>query len=196
MNRAQFGAQQIQISMQAKTRIVVASQNPVKSGAIEGAYRLHFPDHEIHVQGCSAASGVSDQPMSEEETRLGALNRLAAIRKAEPDADVWAALEGGVHETDDGLVGFAWIVVETSDCRGAARTATFPLPEKVATLVRAGTELGHVNDVVFGRENSKQKEGAIGILTNGLIDRRMLYEHAAVFAMVPIKQAKLFSDLG
>ena len=180
--------------MAVKTRIVVASKNPVKSGAIEGAFLQHFPDREFEIIRLSAPSGVPDQPMSEEETRQGALNRLRAIREAEPDADLWAALEGGVAETDDGMVGFAWIVVETRERRGVARTATFPLPEKIAKLVRGGTELGHVNDVVFGRENSKQKEGAIGILTNGLIDRLALYEHAAVFAMVPIKQASLFAE--
>ena len=51
-----------------------------------------------------------------------------------------------------------------------------------------------VNDEVFGRENSKQKEGAIGILSSGLIDRKELYAHAAVLAIVPIKQSKLFDE--
>jgi len=177
------------------TRIVVASKNPVKAGAIEDAFKQHFPGRSFEIEKLSAASGVPDQPMSDEETQRGALNRLTAVRAARPQAEIWAALEGGIEDSSlHGMHAFAWIIIETSQQRGLARTATFPLPDAVARLVRAGTELGHVNDQVFGRENSKQKEGAIGILSGGLIDRRELYSHAALLAMVPIKQAKLFES--
>ena len=181
------------MSAESLTRIAVASKNPVKAGAIEDAFKLHFPGERFEIEKLSAESGVPDQPMSDDETQRGAANRLASIRAQRPNAEVWAALEGGIEDGPRGMHAFAWIIVETSNHRGAARTATFPLPECVARLVRAGTELGHVNDEVFGRENSKQKEGAIGILSGGLIDRRQLYAHAAILAMVPIKQAKLFS---
>jgi len=66
------------------------------------------------------------------------------------------------------------------------------LPEAVARLVRAGKELGDANDIVFGRENSKQQEGAIGLLTGKVMDRTELYEHAMVLALAPIKGAEYF----
>ena len=177
-----------------KVRIVVASANPVKAGAIQGAFERHFPDRAYKVELLPVSSWVPDQPISDDETKLGALNRLAAIRRERPDADLWAALEGGVHEMPEGLVGFAWIVVASSEVQGMSRTATFPLPERVAELIRGGMELGHVNDQVFGLENSKQKQGAIGSLSDGLIDRRALYEHAAIFAMIPVKKTDLFGS--
>jgi len=90
------------------------------------------------------------------------------------------------------MFAFAWIVVQTSEQSSAVRTATFPLPPRVCELIRGGMELGHANDVVFKRDNSKQKEGAIGTLTGGLIDRRKLYEHAAIMALVPLRNRELF----
>jgi non-canonical (house-cleaning) NTP pyrophosphatase len=45
---------------------------------------------------------------------------------------------------------------------------------------------------VFGRTNSKQEEGAIGLLTGGIVDRRQLYEQAVVLALVAFKNEKLY----
>ena len=175
-------------------RIVVASENPVKSGAILGAFIKLFPDAKSQVIRTSVASGVSDQPMTDEETKRGAVNRLAAAREKFPDADVWAGLEGGIDRNGDGMFAFAWIVVGTADEQCAVRTATFPLPPPVVGLIEQGVELGHANDAVFKRSNSKHNEGAIGTLTGGLIDRRELYEHAAIMAFVPIKNRQLFAS--
>jgi len=178
--------------MTTKDRVVVASANPVKAAAIEGGLQLTFPERCFEIRGVSVASGVSDQPMSDAETLAGARNRTSAAREQFPDAEIWCGLEGGVERHDDGMLAFAWIVCETANLRGEARTATFPLPPGVVKLINEGVELGEADDRVFGRENSKQKEGAIGILTGGLIDRRRLYEHAAVMALIPLRNDKLF----
>jgi non-canonical (house-cleaning) NTP pyrophosphatase len=58
------------------------------------------------------------------------------------------------------------------------------LPEAVARLVRDGMELGEADDRFFGRDNSKQKEGAIGILSDGRVTRTVLYKPAVTFALL------------
>jgi putative aldouronate transport system permease protein len=58
-------------------------------------------------------------------------------------------------------------------------------------LVRAGLELGHADDRVFGRDNSKQANGAIGILTDDVVDREAYYVHAVIMALVPFKNPAL-----
>lgn len=174
-------------------KIVVASKNPVKANAILGAFEKLFPELTPELHSVAVGSGVSDQPMSDDETRTGALNRVRAAREAEPDAAIWAGLEGGIEDTPEGMRAFAWIVCETEDLVGQSRTATFPLPPKVASLVRGGTELGEADDIVFGKTDSKQKEGAIGILTHGLVDRASLYEHAAIMAFIPLRNSALFA---
>ena len=39
-----------------------------------------FPDRTIEVEGCSVPSGVSDQPFSDSETKLGAMNRARGAK--------------------------------------------------------------------------------------------------------------------
>jgi non-canonical (house-cleaning) NTP pyrophosphatase len=65
------------------------------------------------------------------------------------------------------------------------------LPLEVANLVRSGVELGIADDQVFGRSNSKQSNGAVGLLTADLINRQQYYEHAVVLALIPFKNLNL-----
>jgi non-canonical (house-cleaning) NTP pyrophosphatase len=58
--------------------------------------------------------------------------------------------------------------------------------------VRQGMELGDADDAVFGRSNSKQANGAVGILTGNVIDRAELYEQAVVLALIPFKNPELY----
>ncbi|HRF97359.1 MAG TPA: DUF84 family protein, partial [Aggregatilineales bacterium] len=68
---------------------------------------------------------------------------------------------------------------------GHARTATFILPDEVAKHVKLGLELGDADDIVFGRSNSKQQNGSVGLLTNDRIDRAGYYSPAVVLALIP-----------
>jgi inosine/xanthosine triphosphatase len=171
---------------------VVASGNPVKSRSVERGYARVFPDHSIELMTVSVESGVADQPMSAAEALEGATNRAVAARAAAPDADYWFGIEGGIEDTDEGMAAFAWVVAASVDRIGRGRTATFFLPDEVARLVREGMELGDADDVVFGRSNSKQKDGAIGLLTGNVIDRTALYEHGVIMALVAFRNEELY----
>lgn len=173
-------------------KIVVASTNPVKIQAALAGFRLMFPAEAFTASGVAVPSGVSDQPMTDTETLQGALNRAAAAQAAEPSADFWVGVEGGCQELYGELACFAWAVVRGKEQVGKGRTGLFFLPEAVARLVRQGMELGHADDQVFGRSNSKQQNGAIGLLTGDVIDRLAYYEHALVMALVPFKNAELY----
>jgi inosine/xanthosine triphosphatase len=114
-------------------------------------------------------------------------------RVAAPDADYWISFEGGLEEKNGAMEVFAWVAVEDRNGRfGKGRSATFFLPEAVATLVRAGKELGEADDIVFARENSKQSNGAVGILTGDAITRTSYYVEAATCALIPFKNPELY----
>lgn len=151
-----------------------------------------FPAQDFYFIGKSADSGVSDQPMSDLETYNGAWKRANNLKQSYPDSDYWVGIEGGIEELHDTMHAFAWMVVINQETSGEARTATFPLPEKIKILVYEGMELGHADDLVFQRSNSKQKDGAVGILTGGIIDRTYYYEHALVLALIPFMNQKLY----
>ena len=86
---------------------------------------------------------------------------------------------------------FAWIAVRHASGKwGLSRTASFELPLKVCQLIRAGAELGEAIDKVYMHKDSKKKEGAVGELTHGLINREAYYRHGIVLALV------LFMELG
>ena len=166
-------------------KIIVGSQNPAKINAVKQAFLKTFPETSIEVEGHPAVSGVSDQPMSDHETLAGAANRAEFCKTEVPDADYWIGLEGGCTFDGEDLEAFAWMVIKSNSLEGKARTSTFILPPPVAELVRGGMELGHADDIVFKRENSKQKNGAVGILTRDLIDRSSYYEQALILALIP-----------
>ena len=153
-----------------------------------------FPDNTFSVVTVSVPSGVPDQPMTDEETLAGAVNRVNNAQEAHSDADFWIGIEGGVEECNGELGAFAWIVVRSRDYVGKARSGTFFLPGVIADLVRSGVELGVADDLVFKKANSKQETGAIGLLTDNAVDRMQLYEQAVVLALVGFKNQQLYRE--
>jgi inosine/xanthosine triphosphatase len=179
--------------------VIVASKNPVKIDAARRGFERMFPGEEFVFQGISAPSGVSDQPMTSQETLQGAYNRAEHIRRQHPQAGYWVGIEGGVAESNEGepgaasLIAFAWVVVLDGERVGKGRTGHFYLPPRVTELIHQGMELGHADDLVFGRTNSKQENGAVGLLTGDIIDRAGFYEQAVIFALIPFRNRELYS---
>lgn len=168
-------------------KIVVASKNPVKVQAVEAAFRARFPEATLETSAVTVESGVSDQPMSDAETRRGAHNRVRNACAEFPGADFWVGLEGGLEAIDGDLMASAWMVIRSRDGRmGEARTPTLPLPPRVQALVKSGLELGEANDRVFATLNSKQGGGAFGLLTDGLYTRGGVYTQALILALIPL----------
>lgn len=170
---------------------MVASKNPVKMDAVKDALSV-FLNEDFDLQGVSVESGVSDQPMSDAETLLGAETRVKNTQNQFPGYDFYVGVEGGVEETVSGLMAFAWIVISNSEKTGKARTASFFLPPEVARLVHQGIELGDADDIVFSKSNSKQQNGAIGLLTNDVITRKLLYLPAVQMAFIPFLNPELY----
>ena len=174
--------------------VAVASTNPVKVAAAAEGLRRMFPHLAFVVRPVGVLSGVADQPLTDEETLLGATNRVANAVSACPEASFWLGIEGGVQWQAGELSAFAWVVVRGPGGLGRARSGTFFLPSAVAALVAQGLELGAADDQVFGQTNSKQAAGAIGLLTGNVVDRRQLYEQAVVLALVRFKNEALYAE--
>lgn len=173
-------------------KIIISSKNPVKIKATIDGFRKMFPEQDFEIEGISVSSDVSDQPMSDSETMLGAYNRATKASANQSDADFWVGIEGGIEDKNLEMESFAWVVIKSLNKVGKGRTGTFLLPEKVSELIRKGKELGEANDIVFGMTNSKQKGGAIGILTNNLIDRSQFYTEAVILALISFKNEDLY----
>lgn len=174
-------------------KLVVASKNPVKINATLNGFRKMFPDEQFSVEGISVSSDVSDQPMNDDETYQGALNRVTNASKAAPNADYWIGIEGGIEAKGEDMEAFAWIVIKSKNGKiGKARTGTLFLPPKVSELIHQGKELGEADDIVFGMDNSKQGIGTVGILTKNVSNREIFYSDAVVFALIPFINPDLY----
>ena len=173
-------------------KIIIASSNPIKINATKLAFEQMFPDHLFQFEGVSISSDISDQPMSNNETLKGAMNRSNNAKLECMDADYWIGIEGGVEKKGNEMQVFAWIYIQSKEMVGKARTATFNLPKKIIELIDSGMELGDADDIIFNRRNSKQKNGAVGILTKDLIDREKYYTHAIIMALIPFKNMDLY----
>ena len=167
-------------------RVIVTSQNPVKIEAVRKAFQSQFPGPDIQLLPISVESGVSDQPMSDRETRQGARNRVENARLESGDADFWVGLEGGLDLFDEHLMAFAWMVIANRENRiSETRSVTLPLPPEIQELVSGGIELGEANDQVFSTINSKQGGGAFGLLTDGMMTREGIYTQTLILALIP-----------
>jgi inosine/xanthosine triphosphatase len=172
--------------------IVIASTNPIKSQAAIEGFSAMFPDEEFRVFPVKVQPGISVQPMTGAETLAGASERASTARDLVPEADYWVGIEGGAEEIDGQIGVFAWVVVLDRKRMSKGRSGEFFLPEKVAVLVRGGMELGEADDRVFGLNNSKQQNGAVGLLTGDAVDRAGLYVPAVIFALIPFKNPELY----
>ncbi|NMH65989.1 inosine/xanthosine triphosphatase [Shewanella salipaludis] len=170
---------------QANIRVRVGSTNPVKVNAARNALTQVFPQANIDCQGMHAPSGVAEQPMTETETREGAINRVRFCQQA-VQADFYLAMEGGVDAFDHGPATFAYIAIARAEQLSIGRSALLPLPPKVHQALLAGEELGHVMDRLFNTVNIKQQGGAIGLLTQGHATRESIYTQAIILALAPM----------
>lgn len=175
-----------------RLNVVVASRNPVKINAALDGFQRMFPHYHFTAAPLDVPSGVADQPMSDEETLKGAYNRVENAFAAQQEADFWIGIEGGVAKIENSLAAFAWVVVKTKDLTGKARSGLFFLPPAVQELIDQGMELGTADDIVFGHNNSKQKGGAVGLLTGHVVDRKELYEQAVILALIPFKNKTIY----
>lgn len=174
-------------------KIIVASKNPVKINATLDGFIRMFASQQVDIEGVSAASDVPDQPIGDEQTLAGAINRTINAQKAMSDADFWVGLEGGITSENGQMHAYAWVsVLGRTGVRGIGKTGTFVLPPQIARLVTEGKELGEADDIVFGKTNSKQDTGATGLLTGNVLTRTGFYSDAVVLALIPFKNPSLY----
>lgn len=174
-------------------KVIVWSQNPVKIKAVKEGFEAMFPEEWFEVVGISATSGVNDQPMTDIETFTWAKNRAIHCQEKHPEADFWVGVEGWLFpENDQSLTACAWVYVVWESLSWKARSATFSLPPEVVQLIHQWHELAEADSIVFGRENSKRKNGAVGFLTGDVVTRTDYYAHPVKLALIPFKNTHLF----
>ncbi len=160
--------------------VAVGSANMVKVAAVRSVLERVYGD--VRVTPVEVDSGVPPQPFGE-QTPQGARNRALAALGSH---DMSVGIEAGVFEMLDGLYDIQHCVIADKDGRITYGTGPgFRYPDAVAALVRAGSTVGDAMGQVYGGSSIGKRQGAIGLLSKGLMDRKALTEQAVIAAMVP-----------
>ena len=171
-------------------KIAVGTLNPAKITAVTQTISRVWADAEI--MPVVVPTGISEMPMTDEETIRGARNRAHAARE-KIDADMGIGLEGGVHPDPNGLMIQGWVaIVNRNGKMGIGGAARMPLPPQIANRILAGEELGPIMDDILNAHNTRQKGGAIGALTAGLVPRGDAFATAVAYALSPFIVPKFY----
>lgn len=170
--------------------IAVGSENPVKLEAARVAADAIWD--EVRIYPVDVDPGVSEQPTSDRESIEGGKARAhKALQKQQ--GDFGFGLEGSTVETEGKMFLTGWAVVITPEeevlVGGGGR---LPLPERIASKIRRGYELGPLMDDLVGCEGVNEDIGAIGVFTGGLISRKDAYVEALLFALSKVIKPDLY----
>lgn len=163
-------------------KIILGTTNQAKRAAVVNA----TGQEPICVK---VPSGVSDQPLSEQETITGAINRAKHAWATSAEEAIGLGLEGGLHY-DDVLTKQWYLLSVCAAWNGTqlyiGRGLYFPIPNQVGELVKEqGIELKTVINQLSGTTDSNHKEGAYGLFTNGQVTRSNVFRDAVLAALTP-----------
>ena len=160
--------------------IAVGSINQVKVAAVRTVMEKVYGD--VRITAVDVQSGVPPQPF-EGQTHQGSENRA---RAALGDHDMAVGIEAGVFEMLDGLYDIQHCTIISKDGKVTyGQGSGFRYPDSIAELVRNGMTVGDAVKEIYGNTEIGKKQGAIGLLSKGLIDRKTLTEQSVTAAMIP-----------
>ncbi len=160
--------------------IAVGSLNRVKVEAVRNVMERIYGD--VRITAVDVQGGVPEQPF-EGQTREGAENRA---RNALDGHDMAVGIEAGVFEFPDGLYDIQHCAIVDKNGRITyGQGSGFRYPDDIADLVRGGSTVGDAVKALYGNDKIGKKQGAIGMLSRGLLDRLGLTEQSVTAAMIP-----------
>ena len=173
-------------------KIAVGTKNPAKIKSVRIAFKKIFPSEEILVVGEAIASGISNQPMSDEEAIKGARTRAKGAIKA-AHSDFGVGLEGGIHKIGTKWFDYGWaVIINKKGEEGIGSSIRMEVPDKIYKLIKKHGELGYATDAYFKTVNSKQNQGYFGAMTKGKITRARGYSDGVLSALARFLHKDLF----
>lgn len=172
--------------MSKRPLVYMSTESALKHDAVARA--LKRVGIEADVDGKKLDSGVNEQPLSIDETYLGAKNRQDALRNLGVRADYLATVESGlarVHK-DLGMYGCVVVILERiGDTPHVGFSIDIEYPAEVLDVVPSV----YADVGVWAQEarGAKEKDPYL-YLTKGMMTRRDTIETAAFNAAVQLSQ--------
>ena len=170
-------------------KIAIGTLNKAKISAVEEIIRQVWTDAQFYP--IETNSGISAQPLDDEEAIRGAINRAKdAMIKVQNehhiDIDYGIGLEGTVNSNKYGMFLHGWVaIIDKDQNAGLGQSASMQMPEKIEYRIKGGEELGPIiQELLKDDQNAiRHSQGAGGILTKGMYTRVKEFEDATRCAL-------------
>lgn len=175
----------------------VASLNPQKIKAVEELILEYSFLKNYKVLGLAVNTGVSEQPMSLEETVTGAINRAkSAFRNCEYSFGMESGMMSVPH-TKSGIMDVCVCAIYDGKNIHLGLSSAFEptvlvsklMKEKGLDMTQASVEAGLTNDPNIG-----SSVGLIGILTHGRLNRLEYTKQAVMTALIHLENTEVFQE--
>lgn len=166
--------------------------NGVKKAVEKLIRHFHAIDIDLHFETKQGESGVSEMPLSLEETMKGARHRAESV--FEPGTvDMTAGVEGGLFRIDGKVFLQSWTCVYDGSEFHYGGSGCIELPQTLAHNVYHGGEmLGDAIDRFSQQSDVRSNQGTFGILTADLVSREDSFELSAINAFIPYFNRKMY----
>ena len=162
--------------------IAVGSTNPTKIDPVKEIFLHHFKN--VQVIGVSVASGISDQPMSDDDMYQGALTRAKNALKKVKGAEYGVGIEGGIHKYSYGWFERSIVVIiDKKGNIGIGASGGLHLPDAIVNRIHKGKNLEQAVDELFGTDKIGEGIGMFGVMTKGVVTRKEGVAHGVAFAL-------------
>ncbi|MFA7315375.1 MAG: inosine/xanthosine triphosphatase [Candidatus Paceibacterota bacterium] len=176
-------------------KVIIASKNPNKISAVEEVLRESESFPELEILGNAVPSGVSEQPISLEETIRGAIQRA---QSAYGDCMYSVGIESGLMEvpyTKSGYMNICVCVIHDGSVNHIGISSAFEMPTETTKLAlkegimldTAFKKLGHTDDDRIGYSG-----GISEIITKGRSNRKEYAKEAVRMALIHIENPDLY----
>ncbi len=173
-------------------KVVVGSERISKQEGVKKALSHYFDDFEV--VGIKCDSGVSDQPMTDDETMNGAINRA---KKALQSGDLGVGIEAGIKPVKHSINGYlnvTWCaIIDKEGFLTIGSAPDFEYPKQILDAALEGIEVSASAAKLFNVDEMELKEsGVIGELTKGVCPRSHYTYLAVLMAIAPRLHRELF----
>lgn len=180
----------------------VGSTNEAKVNATRAVFARVAP--RATVEGVRVSSGVGPQPMDLGETIRGAIQRarqtleVAGPAEFDQDQTLGVGIEAGFVPTPgtrSGVIACQYTaIVDATGRQSLGASPSFEYPPSVVRGIRDGkyAEVREAMRALPGRRSHDQTQGAIGFLSQGLVNRTELTRLGILMALVPWLRAPLY----
>ncbi|MBW2967743.1 inosine/xanthosine triphosphatase [Candidatus Woesearchaeota archaeon] len=172
-------------------KINVGSMNAVKNAAVREVLAQYPFLKGAVIKGVSVSSGVSENPLTLDETIRGAKGRAEA---AFDGCDFSIGIEAGIWPVPHTITGYMSVevcsVYDGTD-HFLGLSSGFEYPRDVTAVVLEGEhDLSQAYRMLGLTEHEKigEHEGIIGQLTKGRIDRKEYMRHAIIHALIYVEK--------